>query len=97
MNNVNIEDTEVSKVDKILIQKELAEAFHSYHSTLKYMLGDAPISSLCLNKSTENILLNNGFLRIYDLFDRDLTEVKGLGDTRIRNLTSSLDEFLAMF
>lgn len=90
------ENIELPKESKLLVQKELVESFENYQTTLKYMLGDAPISSLCLDKPSETILISNGLLRVYDLFDRNLTEIKGLGDIRIRNLTTRLNEFLSV-
>ncbi len=78
------------------IREELAKKFNDYRNTLNYMAADAPISILCLPTAIENCLLDHGCLRIYDLFDLDFTEVKGLGASRIRNLTTSLDKFFSM-
>ena len=80
-----------------LLKKELAQRFKDYNKTLTYLAGDAPISILCLPKATEKILLNSGCLRVYDLFNLDFTEIKGLGRVRIRDLTTRLDQFVAMF
>ena len=79
------------------VKKELMQSYSEYRETIKKMSGDAPIAVLCLDKATENILLRNGFNRVYDLFDRDLTEIKGLGVARSGYLATRLDEFLAMF
>jgi len=86
----------VLEKEMIRINNELTEGMTHYKNTIFYMIGDAPISSLCLSKSTENILINDGCLRVYDLFSRDLTKIKGLGVTRKRNLTSCLNQFLPM-
>ena len=91
--------TKVRKLRKEDINKinaMLVESLEAYRSTISYMACDAPISVLCLPKVIENALLNHGCLRIYDLFNRDFTEVKGIGKTRIRELTSRLDQFLLM-
>ena len=78
------------------LREEIFGRFDDYKKTLNYMLGDAPIQVLGLPKGIENCLLAHGCLRIYDLFDCDFTKVKGLGVTRIRDLTSSLDKFFSM-
>ncbi len=79
------------------IREEVAERLKNYQKTMSYMAADAPLSVLCLPKVIENALINHGCLRIYDLFDCDFTEIKGLGVGRIRHLTTCLDQFFAMF
>ena len=94
INNVNNnfeKDLEMAK-----LKEELRKKFDDYQTTMKFMLADAPIEILCLEHKLEKILLDNGFLRIYDIFDVDFTKIKGLGAIRIRNLTSSLDKFFSM-
>lgn len=83
-------------VDKEEIKKKLLHSYQSYQKTMAYLLADAPIEVLCLSKPIQTILLNSGFLRVYDLLDCDFTKIKGLGKTRIRDLTASLDKFLSM-
>lgn len=78
------------------IKKKLLSSLESYNKTILYLSCDAPIGVLCLPKAIETILLNNGILRVYDIFNVDLAEIKGLGDSRLRDLTTSLDKFLAM-
>ena len=78
------------------IRKEVLKKFDEYKLTMKFLAADAPISILCLPKTTENILTSQGFLRVYDLFDTDFVKIKGLGEARIRNLTSCLDQFFSM-
>ena len=78
------------------INEKLLECLDNYRKTLSYIAGDVPLEVLCLPKATETILRSNGVLRVYDLFDMDFTEVKGLGETRINDLTSRLHEFLSM-
>jgi len=89
-------DAVLSEEDIKKINKKLIESLQNYRKMTTYMNGDMPIGCLCLSKAIETALINAGFLRIYDLFDRDLTEIKGLGAVRIRDLTSRLNEFLAM-
>lgn len=78
------------------LQEKTAQAVEDYNKVMKFMSGDAPIQILCLDKKTEKILLVNGYERIYDLFDVDFTEIKGLGPVRRWNLTTCLHEFLSM-
>ena len=90
--NNNFEyDLYISKVRKELVQK-----FIDYQNTMKYLMADAPIATLCLPPQTEKALLDHGCLRIYDLFDLDFVKVKGLGVVRIRDLTARLDQFFSM-
>lgn len=91
INNNFEKDIEMEK-----LKEELSKKFNDYQTTMKFMLADAPIEILCLNTAIEKILLDQGFLRIYDLFNVDLVKIKGLGAVRIRNLTSSLDKFFSM-
>lgn len=88
--------------DKIVIldsevKIKLLESYDSYKKTMLYLSCDAPIAILHLPKVIENILSDNGISRVYDLLDMDLTKIKGLGDSRVRHLTSRLNQFLAMF
>ena len=90
-----------NKIEKEMFFKKLKEEvlkrFEAYDQTMTYLATDAPISVLCLPKATEKLLLNSGFLRVYDLFNSDFTEIKGLGEIRIRDLTTRLDQFCSMF
>ncbi len=78
------------------INKKLTDSLQNYRKMMACMVGDLPISALCLPKATETILIKQGFLRVYDLFDCDLTEIKGIGDARGRDLATRLDEFISM-
>lgn len=101
-NNVNdnletVKD-DLEREEKIKqIKRELLKGLENYKKSIFYIACDAPISILCLPKTVETILLNHGLLRVYDLIDRDLAEIKGLGISRIRDLTSRLDQFISMF
>ena len=80
--------------------KDTAESwkkdFAHYRKTLCYMEANAPVGVLCLPPVVENILIREGCLRVYDLLNRDLAKIKGLGRERIRLLTARLDEFLSV-
>ncbi len=89
--NEKIKDTELKK-----IKEELLKKLEEYRKSMKYMAADAPIGILCLPKVVEKSLINHGCLRVYDLFDLNFAEVKGLSETSIRNLAASLDQFLSM-
>jgi hypothetical protein len=94
------ENTKVSIEQDIKMQKlkeELSKSFEAYRTTMQFLSADAPIEVLCLPKTIEKILLDAGCLRVYDLFDMDFTEIKGLGPVRIRDLTSRFQKFISMF
>lgn len=88
----NIEHDEHMKI----IRQEVLKKFDNYRKTLNYMAADAPIEILGLPPVIESILIDNGLLRIYDLFDCDFTKIKGFGASRVRHLTTSLDKFFSM-
>ena len=92
----NVETNFENDIDMQKLKEELKRKFADYNKTMKYMLADAPIEVLCLPATTEKILLDQGFLRIYDLFDIDLVEIKGIGIVRVKQLTASLDKFFSM-
>lgn len=78
------------------INEELKKSFSIYRKNLDFMLCDVPIGVLCLTKEIENALLRQDCLRVYDLLDRDLTKIKGIGKIRGRYLAACLDEFLSV-
>jgi len=78
------------------LKEELAKKFEDYQKTLKFMAADVPIEVLCLPKPIEKILIDEGLLRIYDLFNLNFVEIKGLGVVRINQLTTRLDQFFSM-
>lgn len=73
-------------------KKDLAH----YRQTLYYMGANVPIGVLCLPKAIEKTLRSEGIARVYDLINRDLGEIKGIGKSRIDLLTSRLDEFFTV-
>jgi len=95
MTDIN-KDVEIEKIELKKLNEELTRSLSHYRKSLSYMYADVPIGVLCLPKVIENALADHGLLRVYDLFDCDFTKIKGLGVSRIRHLTASLDEFLAV-
>jgi len=73
-------------------KKDLAH----YRKTICYLEGNVPIQVLCLPTVIEKSLINDGCLRVYDLINRDLGKIKGLGKGRLRLLASRLDEFFTV-
>lgn len=84
------EDNEHTKNDKNKI-----DMFH-YRNMLNYMGANVPIQVLCLPKVIEKALINADCLRVYDLINRDLREIKGIGEGRCDLLASRLEEFLTV-
>lgn len=78
------------------INKKFSESLQNYRKYMSLMIGDMPIGCLCLPKTTEKALIKAGFLRVYDLFDCDLTEIKGIGNVRAGDLATRLDQFISM-
>lgn len=92
----------MSKKNKIIvnvqeeIKKELEKSLSIFQKSLKYMAADAPIGVLCLPKPIEKALSAHGCDRVYDIFNVDLTKIKGLGILRRRHLAACLDQFLSV-
>jgi hypothetical protein len=86
----------LKKSDIRKINKKLLESLQNYRKMVAFMGADVPIGVLCLPRTTEKILANQGFLRVYDLLDVDFAEIKGIGDSRSRDITSSLNKFFSM-
>lgn len=83
-------------MNMVKVREEVLKKFSSYRKTLSFMAADAPIEILGLPLVIQNALIDHGCFRIYDLFDCDFSKIKGLGVSRIRDLTSSLDKFFSM-
>lgn len=83
-------------IDMQKLRVEVLQKFDQYRNVINFLAADAPIGILCLNHIVEKILIDNNCLRVYDLFDLDLVEIKGLGDIRIKQITSRLDQFFSM-
>lgn len=95
-NPENIEKFLAEEQQMRKIREEVLKKYEDYRTTLSYLAADAPIEILCLPKVIENILLANGFNRVYDLINLDFTKIKGLGVSRCRYLTASLNQFFSM-
>lgn len=78
------------------IKKKLLNTYNDYRKTILHLSCDVPIESLCLSKSTENILLNNGIRRVHEILSLDFTKIKGLGSVRGGELAASLEKFIPM-
>lgn len=77
-------------------QDKLKEDLAHYRNVMHYLGANVPIGCLCLPIELENLLVKVGCLRVYDLINRDLTKIKGIGKRRLDLLTSRLDEFLTI-
>ena len=91
MVEVKLNKTHIRKINK-----KLNESLENYKDIVRYMGADLPIGCLCLPQKYEKKLLDNGILRIYDLFNRDLTKIKGIGKVGVGYLTASLQQFIPM-
>lgn len=92
LENINVEkDLELEK-----IKKEILNKLNDYQKTISYMAADAPLEVLCLSKVTNALLTSNGCLRVYDLFNFDLTKIEGMDSRRIGELTTRLEQFVSM-
>lgn len=78
------------------VKDDVKKNLQHYRKILSYMGANVPIQVLCLPKVVEKSLLAEGILRVYDLINRDLTEIKGLGQARLDLLASRLDEFFTV-
>lgn len=96
VDDINLNSGELRDLEMAELKKQLAIKLKEYQTTMKYMLADAPIEVLCLPDTIQKILLDQGFLRVYDLFDVDGIKIKGMGVSRIKQLTASLDKFFSM-
>lgn len=70
-------------------EQSLKDAQH-YRKVLGYLELDMPTTCLCLPKPIENILIGEGFTRVYDLTSNDLTKIKGLGKARLDQISTRL-------
>lgn len=77
-------------------QDRLKEDLSHYRNVMYFLGANVPIETLCLPKTIETILIEDGCLRVYDLINRDFTKIKGLGSKRLALLTARLDEFLSI-
>lgn len=78
------------------IKEELNKALKEYRKSLVYMGANVPIECLCLPDEIQSILIREGILRVYDIINRDLGKIKGIGSKRRAVLAAHLDEFFAV-
>lgn len=90
------DNVELKNIELKRINAELLQNLETYRKGMSFMACDAPIAVLCLPKVIETVLIRNDCLRIYDLFNRDFTKIKGIGKSRIRDLTASLNQFITI-
>ena len=72
------------------------EDLKHYRTVLQYMEANVPLGVLSLGPRIEKILSREGCVRVYDLIDRDLTKIEGLGRKSLDLLTARLDQFLSI-
>ena len=85
--NTNINDNE---------KEQYKQNLSRYRQIIGYMSANVPIEAMCLPRVIENILIREGFLRVYDLMAHDFRKVKGIGSDRFDIIATSLDEFTSM-
>lgn len=90
-----MDDFEIEEPKKDSKQK-LDEDLRHYRTVLYFMGANVPIGVLCLPPQIEKLLIDDGCVRVYDLINRDLAKIKGIGKTRLSFLTARLDEFLSV-
>ncbi len=76
------------------LAQDLDKSIKNYRQMMRLMSADAPIEVLCLSPQTQAILVRLGFLRVYDIVNRDLAKVKGIGSHRLSEINARLAEFL---
>lgn len=90
--NISLSHEEVEEKVAERLQKDFAH----YKQTLAFLGSNVPIETLCLPKAIETILKKQNYLRVCDLLCEDFTKIKGLGNVRLRYLTSRIDEFFSI-
>lgn len=82
----------LNKNDVKKIKKEILRTVKTYANALRVMACDMPIETLCLPKELNNILIKANILRVYDILDIDLAEIKGIGVIRADMITARMFE-----
>lgn len=91
----NVKDISID-LETQKIKEEIRKKIDQYPKTLLYMALDLPVEAMCLPKSLEKILLDNGCSRVYDLVGLDLTKIELLTDLTRARITARFDQFLAV-
>jgi len=81
---------------EVIKDEKYKEDLAHYRNVLRYMEANVPLQVLCLPPAIEKALFADGCLRVYDLINRDLAKVKGIGKGRLDLLASRLDEFFSI-
>ena len=74
------------------IQKNFFKQVSNYKDYIRQCELDVPIEVLCLPSTILNILKRQNITRVFHLTGLDLAKIKGLGDSRIRTLQTSLNK-----
>lgn len=85
-----------SMITRDEIKVKLLENLKNYRNMMNLLAGDAPISVLCLPKIIEKLLIGNGCLRVYDMLNCNLGEIKGLTNASVNMITARLEQFRSM-
>jgi len=70
MDTPDVVDFKLSKKQINTVNKKLTQSLTHYRRAITLMVGDVPIETLCLPKTIETILVNEGYSRVYDLASR---------------------------
>ena len=80
--------TEMVCINSDELKKNLAH----YRKLMDFMACNVPITVLCLPSVIERALAAADCIQVYDLLDRDLSKIKGIGNERLAILTARLNE-----
>jgi hypothetical protein len=89
-------DSDIEHDKKDFQQKRLHEDLAHYRNVMYFLGLNIPIESMCLPARIEKILLDNGFLTIYELTVSDFRKVKGLGKRSVDLIASRLNELVSI-
>lgn len=78
------------------VSKQVREQWTQYQKLIYTMSLDGPIEMLCLPQKINQILIDAGCVRVYDMVDRDFSEIERLSEREIALVSARLDEFLSM-
>lgn len=90
MDKKNSKNDLVMKREMKRIQKNLFKQISNYKDYIRQCELDVPIEVLCLPSTILTILKRENISRVFHLTGLDFTKIKGLGDSRIRVLQTSL-------
>lgn len=97
VDNQNLDDTKIkNEVQKYFSSTDFKKDVAHYREIVCYMSANVPLGVLCLPVALEKILIREGYIRVYDLLNRDLSEIRGIGKTRRDLITARLDQFFSV-